>query len=209
METYRTPDELFDGLPGYDFAPQYLEQDPARMHYVDEGAGTRCSSSDGEPTWGFLDRKMIAPVAGWSAPWCPTLRLRPIGQAHPDRGLLLRLPLLLERRFVVELDLRESTLVVHDWGGPIGLPSPWNGPERVAQLVILNTGIGAALAPPQDWLRFRGFIRRVDRISSPGQLIRISCVSELPEDVVEAYNAPFPVPESKAGDTRVPGARAD
>jgi haloalkane dehalogenase len=102
-------------------------------------------------------------------------------------------------RFADELDLRETTVVVQDWGGPIGLRLAVERPDRVARLVILNTGIGAGRAPSEEWLRFREFVRRVGTDLVPGQLIRISALGELGDDVVEAYNAPFPTPESKAG----------
>ena len=65
--------------------------------------------------------------------------------------------------------------------------------------MILNTGIGAGRAPSDEWLRFREFVRRVGTDLVPGQLIRISAVTELADEVVDAYNAPFPTPESKAG----------
>ena len=102
-------------------------------------------------------------------------------------------------RFADELDLRDATVVVQDWGGPIGLRLAVERPDRVARLVILNTGIGAGRAPSEEWLRFREFVRRVGTDLVPGQLVRITCVNELPDEVVEAYNAPFPTPESKAG----------
>jgi haloalkane dehalogenase len=102
-------------------------------------------------------------------------------------------------RLADELDLHETTVVVQDWGGPIGLRLAVEHPDRVARLVILNTGIGAGRAPSEEWLRFRDFVRRVGTELVPGQLIRISAVAELADDVVGAYNAPFPTPESKAG----------
>ncbi|MBA2741813.1 MAG: alpha/beta fold hydrolase, partial [Actinobacteria bacterium] len=89
--------------------------------------------------------------------------------------------------------------VVQDWGGPIGLRLAVDHPYRVARLVILNTGIGAGSAPSQEWLRFREFLRRVGSELIPGQLVRISSVTQLADDVVDGYNAPFPTPESKAG----------
>ena len=64
MEVYRTPDERFDGLPEYAFEPHYVEQDGLRMHYVDEGSATPVLMLHGEPTWAFLYRKMIPPIAG-------------------------------------------------------------------------------------------------------------------------------------------------
>ena len=64
MEAYRTPDERFDELPGYAYAPRYLEQDGLRMHYVEEGAGVPVLLLHGEPTWAYLYRKMIPTLAG-------------------------------------------------------------------------------------------------------------------------------------------------
>ena len=60
---YRTPDERFADLPGYDFAPHYVEQDGLRMHYVDEGEGDPVLLLHGEPTWAYLYRKVIREVA--------------------------------------------------------------------------------------------------------------------------------------------------
>jgi haloalkane dehalogenase len=64
MDAYRTPDERFDRLPGWPYAPRYAEQDRLRMHYVDEGAGDPILLLHGEPTWGFLYRRMIPGLAG-------------------------------------------------------------------------------------------------------------------------------------------------
>jgi haloalkane dehalogenase len=200
VEAYRTPDERFERLPGYAFEPSYLEQDGLRMHYVDEGEGAPVLMLHGEPTWAFLYRKLIPTVAGVARVVAPDY----FGFGRSDK------PTRIEdysydfhcasiERFADELDLRDVTVVVHDWGGPIGLRLAVERPDRVARLVILNTGIGAGRAPSEEWLRFREFVRRVGTDLVPGQLIRISAVTELAEDVVEAYNAPFPTPESKAG----------
>src|SRR6188508_2545910 len=62
--TYRTPDERFEGLPGWNYAPNYLEQDGLRMHWIDEGAGDPVLLLHGEPTWGYLYRKLVPPLAG-------------------------------------------------------------------------------------------------------------------------------------------------
>ena len=200
MEAYRTPDERFTGLPEYAFEPRYLEQDGLRMHYVDEGAGDPVLLLHGEPTWAFLYRKLVPPLAGVGRTLAPDY----FGFGRSDK------PTRIEdysydfhytsiERFADELDLRETTVVVQDWGGPIGLRLAVEQPERVARLVILNTGIGAGRAPSPEWLRFRDFVRRVGADLVPGQLIRISAVTELADEVVDAYNAPFPTPESKAG----------
>ena len=200
VDAYRTPDEQFERLPGYTFAPQYLEQEGLRMHYVDEGAGNPVLLLHGEPTWAYLYRKMIRPLADVARVVAPDY----FGFGRSDK------PTRIEdysydfhygsiERFADELDLRETTIVVQDWGGPIGLRLAVERPDRVARLVILNTGIGAGRAPSEEWLRFRAFVRKVGSDLVPGQLIRISCAAGLADDIVEAYNAPFPVPESKAG----------
>ena len=107
-----------------------------------------------------------------------------------------------------ELDLREATLVVQDWGGPIGLRLAVEQPERVARLVLLNTGIGAGRAPSPEWLRFREFIRRVGTELVPGQLVRISSVSELDDGGRRGLQRALPDSGVEGGRARVPGARA-
>lgn len=205
MDFYRTPDERFEELPGYEFIPHYLDQAGLRMHYVDEGAGNPVLLLHGEPTWAYLYRKMIPPLAEAARVVAPDY----FGFGRSDK------PTRIEdysydfhygsiERFVDELDLHDVTVVVQDWGGPIGLRLAVARPDRVARLVILNTGIGAGRAPSEEWLRFRAFVRKVGTDLVPGQLIRISCVAELADDVVAAYNAPFPTPESKAGPLAFP-----
>jgi haloalkane dehalogenase len=201
MDVYRTPDERFAGLPGYAFEPHYVEQDGLRMHYVDEGeGGGPVLMLHGEPTWAFLYRKMIPTVAKVARVVAPDY----YGFGRSDK------PTRIEdysydfhyesvERLVDALDVSDVTVVVQDWGGPIGFRLAAERPDRVSRLVILNTGIGAGRAPSEEWLRFRAFVRRVGSDLMAGQLIRISCVGELADDVVAAYDAPFPTPESKAG----------
>ena len=200
MDAFRTPDERFERLPGYGFAPRYLEQDGLRMHYLDEGDGAPILLLHGEPSWAFIYRNMIPPLArvgrvvapdyfGFGRSDKPT-RVEDYSYDFHYRSI---------ERLAGELELRDATVVVQDWGGPIGFRLAVEQPERVGRLVILNTGIGAGAAPSEEWLRFRAFVRRIGAELLPGQLIRVSCVSELDEGVVEAYNAPFPTPESKAG----------
>jgi haloalkane dehalogenase len=200
VEVYRTPDECFVGLPGYAFTPRYAEQQGLRMHYVEKGAGDPVLLLHGEPSWAYLYRRMIPQLSDVARVVAPDY----FGFGRSDK------PLRIEEysydfhfrsieKLADELDLRETTVVVHDWGGPIGLRLAVERPDRVARLVILNTGIGAGRAPSPEWLRFRELVRRVGTELVPGQLVRISCVTELGEDVVDAYDAPFPVPEAKAG----------
>ena len=115
----------------------------------------------GEPTWSFLYRKVIAELAGVARCLAPDY----FGFGRSDKptdpgwytydahfGSI--------QRFVQELDLRDLTVVVQDWGGPIGFRLCVEHPDRVARLVVLNTGIGAR-APGEEWLRFQAFMRRV------------------------------------------------
>jgi haloalkane dehalogenase len=197
---YRTPDDRFEGLPGYGFAPRYLAHDGLRMHYVDEGGGEPVLLLHGEPTWAYLYRKMIPVLAGVSRVLAPDY----FGFGRSDKPTLIEdysydFHFASIERFADELDLRATTIVVQDWGGPIGLRLAVERPDRVARLVILNTGVGAGRAPSEEWLRFRALVRRVGTDLVPGQLIRISVVGDIDDEVVEAYDAPFPVPESKGG----------
>src|SRR5205823_10654121 len=102
-------------------------------------------------------------------------------------------------RLVEELDLRRLAVVVQDWGGPIGLRLAVERPERVDRLVIMNTGIGGGRPPSETWLRFRELVRTAGGGFRPGRLIKRSAVRGLADEVAAAYDAPFPVPESKAG----------
>ena len=200
MEAYRTPDTCFERLPGYDFSPHYVEQDGLRLHYLDEGSGDPVLLLHGEPTWSYLYRKIVPELTPSTRAIAPDY----FGFGRSDKPLRLD-DYSYERhcgsiaRLVEELDLRDLTVVVQDWGGPIGLRLAVDQPDRVARLVIMNTGIGGGRPPSEEWLRFRAFVRRHGNELVPGRLVRISCVQPLADEVEEAYSAPWPVPESKAG----------
>jgi haloalkane dehalogenase len=199
-DVYRTPEERFASLPGYNFAPHYVEQDGLRMHYVDEGEGGPVLLLHGEPTWAYLYRKVIpqiTPVARCIAPDY-------FGFGRSDK------PVAREwysydthfaslERFVDELDLRDVTVVMQDWGGPLGMRLAVERPDRVTRQVVMNTGILTGRPPSDTWLRFRELVRRSGPEFAAGRLIQRTCTTDLSEDVVAAYDAPFPVPESKTG----------
>jgi haloalkane dehalogenase len=200
VEVYRTPDERFADLPGWPFEPRYLEQDGLRMHYVEEGSGDPILLLHGEPTWSYLYRKLIPTLAGAGRAIAPDY----FGFGRSDKPLAREwysydAHYAVIERFVADLDLSRLTVVVQDWGGPIGLRLAVENTKLVDRLVILNTGVGAGRAPSEEWLRFRELVRRVGAGLQPGRLVRASCVQTLPDDVEAAYDAPFPVPESKTG----------
>jgi haloalkane dehalogenase len=204
VEVYRTPDERFDGLPDFPFVPHYVEQDGLRLHYLDEGEGDPVLLLHGEPTWSFLYRKLIPPLAGVARSIAPDYLGFGRSDKPTDRGWYSY-----DRhseslaRFVRELDLQKITVVVQDWGGPLGFRFAVENPERVARLVVMNTGIGTR-APNDEWLRFQAFMRRVDTEIVPGQLVRLSLVQPTTDEVIAGYDAPFPVPESRIGVVQFP-----
>jgi len=200
VSVYRTPDERFEGLPDFPFAPHYLDQDGLRMHYLDEGEGDPVLCLHGEPTWSFLYRRMIpvlSPVARVVAPdyFGFGRSDKPVDQGWYTFDCHFRSI----ARLVDELDLRNLTVVCQDWGGPIGLRLAVEQPERVARLVILNTGVDPGRPPSRTWLRFREIVRSAGGDFQPGRLTRMGVVSGLADAVIAAYDAPFPAAQAKAG----------
>jgi len=199
-DAYRTPDERFADLPAYDFDPHYVEQDGLRMHYVDEGEGQAVLLLHGEPTWAYLYRKVIravAPVARCIAPdyFGFGRSDKPVARdwySYDAHSATLE-------RFVDELDLRDVTVVMQDWGGPLGMRLAVERPDRISRMVVMNTGIFAGRPPSDTWLSFRELVRRTGPDFQAGQLIRITCTTDLPDDVVASYDAPFAAPDSKTG----------
>ncbi|MDX6485232.1 MAG: haloalkane dehalogenase [Gaiellaceae bacterium] len=187
-----------EALADYPFAPNWLEIDGVRMHYVDEGEGAPVLLLHGEPTWSFLWRKIIPELPGRKI--APDL----IGFGRSDKPEELSWysydrHVASVARLVEDLDLRDVTLVVHDWGGPIGLRVAVENDDRFARLVILNTGIGGGAPPSERWLRFREVVRELGSDIDLGRLIEAGTSQGLSEETRGVYDAQFPTPESKAG----------
>ncbi|MBW3595963.1 MAG: alpha/beta fold hydrolase [Planctomycetes bacterium] len=137
----------------YPFASHFYPiTDDVRMHYVDEGNGPPLLMVHGNPTWSFYWRRIIAAFRD---------RFRCVAPDHVGCGLSDKprdYPYTLSRRrddlvaLVEHLDLRDITLLVHDWGGAIGLGAALAAPERFSRLVLFNTG---AFPPPFIPLRIR------------------------------------------------------
>jgi haloalkane dehalogenase len=204
MGVYRTPESRFDRLPDFDFQPHYLDQDGLRMHYLDEGEGDPVLLLHGEPTWSFLYRKLIPPLADVARCVAPDYFGFGRSDKPTERGWYsYERHVVSIARLVEHLDLRRITLVVQDWGGPVGFRFAVENPERVARIVVMNTGIGAR-APSDEWLRFQSFMRRVGTEIVAGQLVRLSLVQPTTDAIIAAYDAPFPVPESRVGIVQFP-----
>lgn len=203
-EIFRTPDGRFECLPGYDFAPSYAEVDGLRMHYLDEGQGDPVVCFHGEPTWAYLYRKMLPPlVEAGSRVICPDYA----GFGRSDKPTDQRWytydrHVELVTTVLGGLDLRGATVVVQDWGGPIGLRWAVENADRVARLVILNTGLFTGRVS-KGFMAWRAFAERNPDLPV-GMVVSGGTFTDLLEDVVAAYEAPFPNAESKAGAARFP-----
>jgi haloalkane dehalogenase len=201
VDAIRTPDELLEGLPDFPFAPHYRQVDGLRIAHVDEGDGPPVVFFHGEPTWSFLWRKVIPPVrdAGFR---CIAADQPGFGRSDKpmdvdwysyDRHTEYAASLL------SDLDLRDATAVVHDWGGPIGLRLAVEHPERIARLVITDTGLFTGHQRMTDaWKAFRDFVQRTEDLPI-GFLVRGACKTDPGDEVIAAYDAPFPSVASKAG----------
>jgi len=203
-EAFRTPDERFADLPGYGFEPHYGEVDGLRMHYVDEGGGDPIVCFHGEPSWAYLYRKMLPPlVDGGHRVVCPDLVGFGRSDKPTDRGWYSY-----DRHteqvsgLLAGLDLKRATVVVQDWGGPIGLRWAVENCDRVARLVVMNTGLFTGRVS-KGFLAWRDFAERNPDLPV-GFVVQGATSTELPDDVVAAYEAPFPTPESKAGAAQFP-----
>lgn len=210
MDTFRTPDERFAHLPDFPFEPHYIDLSEGlaglRMHHLDEGEGSPILLLHGEPTWAYLYRKMLPPLAATHRVVAPDLigfgrsdKVTEIGWYSYDRHVAS------VRQLIDRLDLRDITLVVQDWGGPIGLRAAVEDPDRFARLVILNTGI---FRPGPNWptpgfLQWRTFAENNPDLPV-GMIVQGATVSDLSDDVVAAYEAPFPDADSKAGAAAFP-----
>ncbi len=211
IEKLRTPEERFDALPGYPFDPHYVENLPGfeglRGHYLDEG---EAAADDvflclhGEPTWSYLYRKMIpvftrhgarvvAPdLLGFGRSDKPVSEDTYTFRFHRDYLLAL----------IERLDLRNITLVCQDWGGLLGLTLPMEFPERFRRLLIMNT---ALMMGPADSPAFDAW--KAD-VTTPQNLDLASFMRKyepvLSVDEAEAYAAPFPERQYKAGVYKFP-----
>ena len=204
MDVVRTPDERFANLPGYDFEPHYAEVDGLRMHYVDEGSGDPIVCFHGEPTWAYLYRKMLPPlVTGGHRVICPDYAGFGRSDKPTERGwYTYDRHVDLVARVLDTLDLQNATVVVQDWGGPIGLRWAVENADRVGRLVILNTGLFTGRVS-KGFMAWRDFAERNPDLPV-GFVVGGATATDVPDDVVAAYEAPFPNAESKAGAAQFP-----
>jgi haloalkane dehalogenase len=189
VEIFRTPDERFDGL---------------RMHYVDEGEGSPIVCFHGEPSWSYLYRHMLPPlVEAGHRMVCPDLAGFGRSDKPTDFAWYSYDRHCEQMAGVLDaLDLSGVTVVVQDWGGPIGLRWAVEHADRVDRLVILNTGLFTGRVS-KGFLKWREFAERNPDLPV-GMVLQGATTTELAPEVVAAYESPFPTPESKAGAATFP-----
>lgn len=219
---YRTPDGRFENLPDYAFAPNYLEYEGYRIHYVDVGPrdADPVLLMHGEPSWSYLYRHMIPPLVaaghrviapdliGFGKSDKPAKRTDHSYQFHVDSFM----------HFVTELELNNITLFCQDWGSLIGLRLVTGAPERFARVVAGNAGlpagagedgivIGTQWTEPDPnaalnfdegfmgWLKYSQTVPDFDS----GAIVQTATVRELTPGEMDAYRAPFPDENYAAG----------
>ncbi len=187
----------------YPFASRYAEVGGARVHYVDEGSGPPLLLLHGNPTWSFLYRDVIKGLRDRYR--CIAVDYPGFGLSSPPSGYGFtpaEHAAILER-LVAELDLREVTMMVQDWGGPIGFAVATRHPERFTGFVIANTWAWpkSDLAT-QLFSRFLGgpLGRRLilNRNLFVERILPAGMNRQKPtETVMNAYRGPFPSPASR------------
>lgn len=213
MDYLRTPDSCFENLPDYDFSPNYLMVDDTeggqlRVHYIDEGSKTAqpILLMHGEPSWSFLYRKMIpiltnagfrviAPdLVGFGRSDKPSKRTDYTYQRHVDwMSSVLQ-----------QLQLQDIILVCQDWGGLIGLRLVAEHSENFSGVVAANTMLPTGDHDPgESFKSWQKFSQEVPEFNS-GKIINGGTTTQLTDDVIAAYNAPYPDESYKEGARQFP-----
>ena len=211
MNALRTPEACFQGLPGYPWAPQYLQHRGLRVHYLEEGprdAAVTALCLHGNPSWSYLYRHMI-PV--FAAAGLRVVAPDLIGFGRSDkpvdatvhtfdfhRDMLLDL--------IEQLDLQNVLLVVQDWGGLLGLTLPMAAPARYSRLLVMNTGLPTGQVT-EGFRQWRAYSASQPDLAV-GKLIQRG-KRDMSAAEAAAYDAPFPDASFKAALRAFPGMVPD
>jgi haloalkane dehalogenase len=211
IRSFRTPDRAFKDLPGYNFAPHYIEDlagyEGLRAHYLDEGpkdAEHTFLCLHGQPTWSYLYRKMIPVFAaaghrviapdflGFGKSDKPTEDSRYTFDFH--RNYLIAL--------IERLALHNITLVCQDWGGLLGLTLPVQFPDKFPRMLVMNTCLAVGKLPSKNFADWRAYAAANPDFDIPALLQRGA--PHLSGAEAAAYGAPYPNSESRAGARQFP-----
>ncbi|MBK9180996.1 MAG: haloalkane dehalogenase [Acidimicrobiales bacterium] len=209
MDVLRTPDDRFADLPDFDFEPHYAQiadgdGGSLRVHYLDEGPADASAVLllHGEPSWCFLYRRMIPVLidAGHRVV-APDL----VGFGRSDKPTEMsdysyaRHVAWMSELVFDHLDLRDLTFFGQDWGGLVGLRLVAAQPERCARVVVGNTGLpDGSMRPSEAFLTWQRFSQESPAFPI-GQIVKGGCTTDLSDEIVAAYDAPFPDDAYKAG----------
>jgi len=196
--------ETFGGT--WPFAPRYFDGNGFRMHFVDEGEGEPIICLHGEPTWGYLYRRFIPPLSKANRVIVPDHMGFGKSETPRDREYSLKTHVENLALLIDELDLKNITFVVQDWGGPIGAAYALRHPDRIKRLFLLNTLTGYGRAKPSGltpWFQFikdhheAGTLHEVlghlnVNVLGIMKAIGFENTAAVNANWVAAYSAPFP-----------------
>ena len=207
--------ETFNGT--WPYKPRFSHAAGFKQHYVDEGEGEVIVCLHGEPTWGYLYRNMIGPLSKNNRVIVPDHMGFGKSETPTDREYTLKSHTENLNALVNDLELNSITLVMQDWGGPIGTAFTIRNPKKVSRLVYMNTLAGygkrdkaATQIRDSEWFTWIGEGLKTGRteavlrnagstILSIMNRLGFSNTSVINETWVKAYSAPFPTYESSIG----------
>ncbi|MEO1261765.1 MAG: haloalkane dehalogenase [Bacteroidota bacterium] len=204
MEILYTPDERFQNLPGYHFAPNYVEVETGlRMHFVDEGPkdGEVVLLLHGQPSWSYLYRKMIPSfVAKGYRTIAPDLvGFGKSGKPTQQSDYTYASHVKWMESFLAKLDLQGIHVFIQDWGGLIGLRCIANDPGRFKTITAANTGMPTGdQQMPEAFSQWVKFVKTIPLLPC-GSILQNATVSKLSKEEMAAYDAPFPDVAYQAG----------
>lgn len=213
LQFLTTPEHCFEHISDYCYTPHFLQVDDneggsLNLHYVDEGPkeANVVLMLHGEPSWSYLYRKMIAPVVaagyrviapdliGFGKSDKPTKRSDYTFQRHLDWV----------RQVIIQLDLKDITLVCQDWGGLLGLRLVAEHSDLFARVLATNTMLPTGdHGASEAFLQWQSFSQEVEVFPVSG-VIKGATVTSLSPEVLAAYDAPFPDETYKAGVRQFP-----
>jgi haloalkane dehalogenase len=208
--------ETFDGT--WPYAARFHDGAGFHQHYVDEGQGRPVMFLHGQPTWGYIWRRFIGPVAASHRVIVPDHMGFGKSETPADREYTLRTHVDNLTSLIEALDLRDITLVMQDWGGPIGVGYAVRHPERIHSLVLMNTVVGYGAAGRRDlpnpvetpwfrWIRDGLASGRTEAVLSQlgstilsvMQIVGLERLDRVDPTFIRAYAAPFATPADCKG----------